>query len=44
VDNSVAVEFDTCNNGSCAGDPNDNHVGVDANGSLDRSLLPSPTA
>ena len=34
----------TCNNGSCAGDPNDNHVGVDTNGSLDRSLSPSPMA
>lgn len=32
--NSVAVEFDTWNNGAGAGDPDGNHVGVDLNGSI----------
>ncbi|HYQ98807.1 MAG TPA: PEP-CTERM sorting domain-containing protein [Casimicrobiaceae bacterium] len=32
--NSVAVEFDTWNNGAGAGDPDGNHVGVDLNGSV----------
>lgn len=34
VGNSVAVEFDTYDNGSGAGDPNDNHVGIDTDGNL----------
>lgn len=34
IPNSVAVEFDTFDNGIGAGDPNGNHVGVDLNGSL----------
>jgi hypothetical protein len=32
--NSVAVEFDTWNNGAGFGDPDGNHVGVDLNGSI----------
>lgn len=32
--NSVAVEFDTWNNGTGAGDPDGNHVGVDLSGSI----------
>lgn len=34
VPNSVAVEFDTFNNGAGAGDPDGNHVGIDVNGSV----------
>jgi hypothetical protein len=32
--NSVAIEFDTWNNGVVLGDPDGNHVGVDLNGSI----------
>jgi hypothetical protein len=42
VDNSVAVEFDTYDNGGGAGDPNDNHVGVDTDGSLDSIITADP--
>ena len=31
---SVAVEFDTWNNGGSFGDPDSNHLGIDSNGSL----------
>src|SRR5262249_42888804 len=31
---SLGIEFDTYDNGTGAGDPNGNHVGVDLNGSL----------
>jgi hypothetical protein len=31
---SVGVEFDTWNNGSVLGDPSDNHVGIDLDGSV----------
>jgi hypothetical protein len=34
INNSVAVEFDTFNNGPGANDPNGNHVAVDTNGAL----------
>lgn len=34
IPNSVAIEFDTWNNGAGAGDPDGNHVGVDLNGSV----------
>jgi MYXO-CTERM domain-containing protein len=34
IPNSVALEFDTWNNGVAAGDPDGNHVGVDVNGSV----------
>lgn len=34
INNSVGIEFDTYNNGTGAGDPNGNHVGIDINGSL----------
>lgn len=34
IPNSVAIEFDTWNNGFGAGDPDGNHVGVDLNGSV----------
>lgn len=34
IANSVAVEFDTFNNGPAAGDPNGNHVAVDTGGNL----------
>ncbi len=34
IPNSLAVEFDTWDNGLGAGDPNGNHVGVDLNGSV----------
>jgi hypothetical protein len=44
IGNSVAVEFDTFNNGAGGGtsDPNNNHVGVDVNGSLVSLLTASP--
>jgi hypothetical protein len=32
--NSLGVEFDTWDNGVAAGDPNDSHVGIDLNGSV----------
>jgi hypothetical protein len=34
IPNSVAIEFDTYNNGTGVGDPDGNHVGVDLNGSV----------
>jgi hypothetical protein len=34
IPNSIAIEFDTWNNGTGAGDPDGNHVGVDLNGSV----------
>ena len=34
IPNSVAIEFDTFNNGIGAGDPDGNHLGVDINGSV----------
>jgi hypothetical protein len=34
IPNSIAIEFDTFNNGVVAGDPNGNHLGVDINGSV----------
>jgi hypothetical protein len=37
IPNSVAVEFDTYNNGAGAGDPNGNHVAIDTGGSLNGS-------
>lgn len=43
IPNSVAVEFDTFDNGVGAGDPNGNHVGVDLNGSVNSVIaLPVP--
>jgi hypothetical protein len=41
--NSVAVEFDTWNNGAGLGDPNGNHVGIDLNGSI-VSVVTAPIA
>ncbi|GIK87309.1 MAG: IPTL-CTERM sorting domain-containing protein [Burkholderiales bacterium] len=43
IPNSVAVEFDTWDNGIGAGDPNGNHVGVDLNGSV-ASVVTVPIA
>lgn len=43
IPNSVAVEFDTWNNGLGAGDPDGNHVGVDLNGSV-ASVVTVPIA
>lgn len=44
IPNSVAVEFDTWDNGAGAGDPNGNHVGVDTNGSVFSLVtVPIPT-
>lgn len=37
IGNSLAVEFDTYNNGEF-NDPNENHVGIDLNGSMEHSL------
>jgi hypothetical protein len=37
IANSVAVEFDTFNNGSGFGDPNGNHVAIDTGGNLNGS-------
>jgi hypothetical protein len=34
IPNSLGVEFDTWDNGIAAGDPNDSHVGIDLNGSV----------
>jgi len=34
ITNSVAIEFDTYNNGSFANDPNGNHVGIDLGGNI----------
>ncbi|HVF65782.1 MAG TPA: PEP-CTERM sorting domain-containing protein [Casimicrobiaceae bacterium] len=34
IANSIAIEFDTFNNGPGGGDPNGNHLGVDINGSV----------
>jgi hypothetical protein len=34
IPTSLGVEFDTWNNGSGAGDPDGNHVGIDLNGSV----------
>jgi hypothetical protein len=41
VGNSVAIEFDTYQNGEY-GDPNDNHVGVDVDGNLDSLITATP--
>lgn len=43
ISNSVAIEFDTWNNGSGAGDPDGNHIGVDLNGSVN-SVVTMPVA
>ena len=43
IPNSVAIEFDTWNNGVGAGDPDGNHVGVDLNGSV-ASVITVPIA
>lgn len=43
IPNSVAVEFDTWNNGVVLGDPDGNHVGVDLNGSI-ASVITVPIA
>lgn len=43
IPNSVAIEFDTFDNGLVAGDPNGNHVGVDLNGSV-ASVITVPIA
>lgn len=43
IPNSVAIEFDTWNNGAGAGDPDGNHVGVDLNGSV-FSVVTAPVA
>jgi hypothetical protein len=37
IANSVAVEFDTFNNGPAFGDPNGNHVAIDTGGNLNGS-------
>ena len=37
IPSSVAVEFDTFNNGPASGDPNGNHVAVDTGGALNGS-------
>lgn len=41
VNNSVAIEFDTYQNGEY-GDPNDNHVGIDVDGNLDSAITATP--
>lgn len=43
IPNSVAVEFDTWNNGAGFGDPNGNHVGIDLNGNI-ASVVAVPIA
>ena len=43
IPNSVAVEFDTWDNGVGFGDPNGNHVGVDLNGNI-ASVIAVPVA
>lgn len=40
--NSIAIEFDTYNNGGGAGDPNNNHVGIDINGSTYSAATATP--
>jgi hypothetical protein len=43
IPNSVAIEFDTFNNGIGAGDPDGNHVGIDLGGSI-FSTVTAPVA
>lgn len=42
VANSVAIEFDTFNNGSTPTEPNSNHIGVNLNGSLASQAVATP--
>lgn len=43
IGNSMAVEFDNYDNGTGAGDPNANHIGIDLNGSVNSVVTAIPS-